>query len=379
MNVEEYWKYAFPAKWLVEWLTQHKTPLNRYEFMIDGLSHDGEPFVRRFVCVETAKQLRDKLVECRAQALHVGAVYSGPVSDVKRLRHCPSMKPHPVHQFLTLDIDLTDYPWALPCMDVNTADKAWCVAATALVFLKGVLQENFGYDEFLAVYSGRRGLHLHVCDKRAFELSHEGRCAIVEYLNFEFSKDNGNTANRDTVRVVRMAELVSDVERAFSEVIVSHFDLLGTHEGVSALVDALGPDCIPEKGLSMDLMELSTGPQRWSKLRQIVEDRIGASQMIPHRRQKLCDDLLAAQISFVWPRIDAAVASLGHTSKVPYSPHAKTRCIACPIDADTPYLFDPRRGPSLNDEGLSERLRDTIPPARSGSKAKTRSDDSMEW
>ena len=54
----------------------------------------------------------------------------------------------------------------------------------AMVVLKKILSEEFGFKHILFVYSGRRGVHIWVCDKRARLLTDDQRKAIVNYLSF---------------------------------------------------------------------------------------------------------------------------------------------------------------------------------------------------
>lgn len=53
-----------------------------------------------------------------------------------------------------------------------------------MMVLKKILNEEFGFKHILFVYSGRRGVHIWVCDKRARVLTDDQRKAIVDYLSF---------------------------------------------------------------------------------------------------------------------------------------------------------------------------------------------------
>ena len=50
--------------------------------------------------------------------------------------------------------------------------------------LNKILREEFGFKHILFVYSGRRGIHIWVSDKRARMLTDDQRKAIVDYLSF---------------------------------------------------------------------------------------------------------------------------------------------------------------------------------------------------
>lgn len=54
------------------------------------------------------------------------------------------------------------------------------------------LRNDFGFKHILFIYSGRRGIHCWVNDKRARELKFEARSAIVEYLTLISGGDMKN-------------------------------------------------------------------------------------------------------------------------------------------------------------------------------------------
>lgn len=54
----------------------------------------------------------------------------------------------------------------------------------AAIVLKNILTKEFGFKHILFVYSGRRGIHIWVCDRRARSLTDQQRSNIVSYVTF---------------------------------------------------------------------------------------------------------------------------------------------------------------------------------------------------
>lgn len=53
----------------------------------------------------------------------------------------------------------------------------------AIKVVNVALDEDFGFKHVLWVYSGRRGVHAWVCDKKARELDDSKRRAIANYMD----------------------------------------------------------------------------------------------------------------------------------------------------------------------------------------------------
>jgi singapore isolate B (sub-type 7) whole genome shotgun sequence assembly, scaffold_3 len=70
------------------------------------------------------------------------------------------------------------------CEGASICPKCWKFMTNAMVVLKDVLTNEFGFKHILFVYSGRRGVHIWVCDHRARRLTDSQRKAIVDYLSF---------------------------------------------------------------------------------------------------------------------------------------------------------------------------------------------------
>ncbi len=99
----------------------------------------------------------------------------------------------PVEREYVIDIDLTDYDHIRQCCKgKKLCGKCWNFVKAAHDVLKFILEEAFGFKHILWVFSGRRGIHAWVCDKRARAMKKKIRKSITEFMNFTISNDKMN-------------------------------------------------------------------------------------------------------------------------------------------------------------------------------------------
>ena len=111
----------------------------------------------------------------------IGPIYSSNPRDRKTLRISSAFKP--LAKELCFDIDLTDYDDIRTCCDkANICIKCWQFITMAIKVVDVALRDDFGFKHIMWVYSGRRGAHAWVCDKKARTMPDQMRKAIAGYL-----------------------------------------------------------------------------------------------------------------------------------------------------------------------------------------------------
>lgn len=58
------------------------------------------------------------------------------------------------------------------------------------------MQDDFGFEHILAVYSGRRGIHLWICDYDVRTSENDVRAALINYLNI-------NVGNAEAAEIIK--------------------------------------------------------------------------------------------------------------------------------------------------------------------------------
>ena len=129
-----------------------------------------------------------------------------------------------------MDIDLTDKPYlnlndASGKVSPELCDAAYPVSAMSAYILRRLLEKAFGYTKILIVYSGRRGVHVHVFDENAMQLSDSGRSAVVSFLNGN-THESGLSSAPGVRQVMVMYDLMREVYRSFNKFIIGKMNVL---------------------------------------------------------------------------------------------------------------------------------------------------------
>ncbi len=332
-EIDAYYSHLFPKKELCDILSRKWLGASQLHLREIALELHGNAYVR-YLSVSSPEDLLRLLTSKRPAKVHAGAVFSERPEHKKK-----GVVVEPRFRELVFDIDVDDFTkFGVDKNDLAACNAAWPLVAFGLHVLKLVLKRHFGFSHALAVYSGRRGAHLSVFDKRACELSNEARSAIVAFL--QPSGSAGRPLFDSLIGSHCFARIYKENVLVFWESIClsprgeGGLGVLDTKRDRDDFVACL--NC-SERSNPLCLAAVS-GAAAWSCVLEYVRN----ARFRPDAEKKL----KRAVLTYVWPRLDANVTKqIGHLSKVVFSVHPATGLVCVPIRDLT--RFDPKRCPSV--------------------------------
>jgi len=126
----------------------------------------------RNISFEDPQALIDFLIDRTPTDAYVGAVYDSPPSRDQPI-HTLEWKGHE----LVFDIDLTDYDavrkYVCDCQGADqVCERCWQQINVAIHIIDESLRLDFGLENVIWLFSGRRGVHGWVIDDIGFHLNH---------------------------------------------------------------------------------------------------------------------------------------------------------------------------------------------------------------
>uniref|UniRef100_A0A1I7UHB6 DNA primase n=1 Tax=Caenorhabditis tropicalis TaxID=1561998 RepID=A0A1I7UHB6_9PELO len=346
-----YYKNFFPVKPFVKWLQYglgFGDYFNRREFafiLADDVHiryrsyHDEHSFFKA-------------LTSTNPEKLDIGAVYNH--EPVNNKRHTDYQA---VERELVFDIDLTDYdPIRNCCKDATVCSKCWKFMVLAVRILDFQLEDMFDFKARMWVFSGRRGVHCWVGDKKARMLNNSQRSAIATRLNL-FKKNGQIEVTEGKAKMTKVPPIVRDAFRVvlkdevFEEMVYEQ----GWLEDDSFLTDYAFLSDAVKKDLTELFEKYETPKDRWNIIRGIfdedyrkhLDEKNALLETVPTVRDH--NALLHFVLQRCYPRLDVNVSTgTNHLLKSPFCIHPKTGNVAVPLNVEKIGEFDVNKCPRID-------------------------------
>jgi len=404
-----YYDRLFPYREMFRWLSYRNDPKSTNK----GVEKDfflrreftfvlaGDIFCR-YQCFRDAEEFRAQVIARQPIRMEIGAVFSHPPKN-----HSAVVKEayKPRERELVFDIDMDDYDDIRTCCTgAKLCHLCWNFMKAAIKTLERALREDFGFQHFFFVYSGRRGVHCWVCDKAARQLSDQQRSAVAEYLTLVAT---GAGKSRAMIKMNGCEDIHPSIEEA-CKVCEPFFkdDPLGVLRGQDILRKGPHLTNILEQGFFPAEREtvnkfLAEHPQAssreiWAQL-ELLEDARSRSAKTFREKQEAKLLLKEVVLQYTYPRLDINVSKqMNHLLKSPWVVHPKTGRVCVPIDPARVGEFDPARVPTVGklvseiNEGRDVRQTSLRPymsfwetrflqPMEAAVAAEMREDGALEW
>ncbi|KAM3083254.1 p48 polypeptide of DNA primase [Clarireedia jacksonii] len=342
--MRSFYQRLFPWRQLFQWLNHSPTPSTDFGHREFAFTLQNDAYLR-YQSFPTADLLRKDVLRLMPSRFEIGPVYSTNPRDRKTLRKSTAFKP--IAKELCFDIDLTDYDEIRTCCDkANICNKCWQFITMAIKVVDIALRDDFGFKHIMWVYSGRRGAHAWVCDKKARQMDDQKRRAIAGYL--ELIRGGAQTAKKVNVK----RPLHPHVSRSL-DILKGHFqnDILHDQdpwedeEKFDKLLQLL-----PDRTLNDSLRKKwSSSPGRsstskWADIDVLAKITKGLD---PKALLEAKQDIV---LEYTYPRLDIEVSKkLNHLLKSPFVVHPGTGRVCVPIDTKHLEDFDPLAVPTVTE------------------------------
>ena len=142
----------------------------------------------RYLSFSSLVEFTESLKKLRPKKIDIGAIYNLKPSERKSFSASSLI---PLSKELVFDIDVSDYDnFRNCCQGKGMCRLCWKYCRVAIEFLDETLRsrtlflplDDFGFEDLMWVFSGRRGVHCWVSDATAVSLKSSSRASLLHYL-----------------------------------------------------------------------------------------------------------------------------------------------------------------------------------------------------
>ncbi|OLL25951.1 DNA primase small subunit [Neolecta irregularis DAH-3] len=338
----QFYQRLYPFRHIFLWLNHSQLSSKDFSNREFAFTLQNDAYLR-YQSFNSFEALKKDVLQKNPSRFEIGPVYSANPRDRKTLRKAMFK---PLEKELVFDIDMTDYDDVRTCCSkTNICEKCWKWIIIAIRIIDTALREDFGFKHILWVYSGRRGAHAWVCDKRARIMDDQRRRTVANYLEVVRGTPQGKKVDLKRPLHPHISRSLDMLRTEFKSHILEDQDPWRNSQGTEKLLNLL-----PDRELNEALRKKWTAhPQRpsenkWADIDALAES--GVSQALNTKA------LVAAKqdilLEYMYPRLDVEVSKhLNHLLKAPFCVHPGTGRICVPIDPNHLESFNPMAVPTV--------------------------------
>lgn len=338
-----FYQRLFPFRYLFQWLNHSPVPTNDFAHREFAFTLPNDAYLR-YQSFPTADMLRKQCIQVLPSRFEIGPMYSTNPRDRKSLRNASAFRP--LMKELVFDIDMTDYDDIRTCCTgASICHRCWAFITMAIKVVDVALREDFGFSHILWVYSGRRGAHAWVCDKRARLLDDQKRRSIAGYLELLKGGDQGGKkVNVRRPLHPHLERSLKILKEHFATSILAEQDPWASSDKSAHLLNLL-----PDPTLRAALQKKwDSAPNRPSASKWADIDTLAMSGALSKSSKELLEAKQDIVLEYTYPRLDAEVSKkLNHLLKSPFVIHPGTGRVCVPIDTRKVEEFDPLSVPTV--------------------------------
>ncbi|CAI4407172.1 CEI_1a_G0027110.mRNA.1.CDS.1 [Saccharomyces cerevisiae] len=343
-DMEYYYKSLYPFKHIFNWLNHSPKPsrdmINR-EFAMAFRSGA----YKRYNSFNSVQDFKAQIERANPDRFEIGAIYNKPPRERDTLLKSELKA---LEKELVFDIDMDDYDaFRTCCSGAQVCSKCWKFISLAMKIMNTALTEDFGYKDFIWVFSGRRGAHCWVSDKRARALTDVQRRNVLDYVNVIRDK---NTDKRLALKRPYHPHLARSLEQLKPFFVSIMLEEQNPWEDDQHAIQTLLP-ALYDKQLIDSLKKYwldnprRSSKEKWNDIDQIATSLFKGPKQDSHiiKLRECKEDLV---LMTLYPKLDVEVTKQTiHLLKAPFCIHPATGNVCVPIDES----FAPEKAPKLID------------------------------
>lgn len=339
-DMEFYYKRLLPFRYIFQWLNHSPKPLPDFTMREFAYEFQSGAY-RRYNSFASLEEFKESIIKNNPSRFEVGAVYEINPRDRKSV---PKSKMKPIEKELAFDIDLTDYDDVRTCCSkTSICTKCWKFITIATKILDVALREDFGFEHITWVFSGRRGAHCWVSDKRARQLDETKRRSVIEYLDVLKNKGTKRLNLRRPYHP-HIQRSIDTLKKDFLSIILIEQDPWVDDKAAIAALLKFHSEPLNKKLKSYWLENPGRKSlEKWEDINKFALS-LKLNQIELSQINDTKEDLI---LESTYPRLDVEVTrQMNHLLKSPFCIHPGTGNVCVPFDSKN--VFDPTSAPNLH-------------------------------